>query len=126
MTSIKKYKKERVAGRRIGVYKVVWGHLVPYGFPARYKQGFIYRTGQLYDDNGVLNALRGIEMISIKEGFHSYSLETGRKSLLSADFRSLILVKFYIPKGACYYLNEDGEYVSDQIYCDGTIVESKK
>lgn len=50
----------------------------------------------------------------INEGYHSF---ISKEQAIRAGYSDARIIKFYIPKGATYYINEErGHYVSDKIY----------
>lgn len=96
-----------------------------------YFQEFIYILGERYSQ-GELQTKKltcgNLYMYSIDEGFHSYSSDCGVKfqvgllAVIYPDHASFIykstksvVVNGYIPKGAEYYDNGNGELVSTDI-----------
>lgn len=85
--------------------------------------------------------------IMINEGFHSYDdkkteisegpnfwgiyskeaknvwLDIISFDFLDDEYREIVAVECIIPKGACYYENEFGEMVSDQLMVTGNIIK---
>lgn len=91
--------------------------------------GFTYELNKVYSakkELEVLSCLNDICYSEVHEGFHSYAsdctiLKNGIISIwnsnkfLDSYNSDDVIVYGYIPKGANYYLNERGEYVSDKI-----------
>jgi len=89
--------------------------------------GFNYEIGKEY--TSTIGEVFGSPVYCIDEGFHSYSLgctvsAIGKLTMVFASKTvhqldvygsETILVKCIIPKGSSYYLNENGEYVSNKI-----------
>lgn len=93
-----------------------------------YYYDFTYKEGMLYNTKiGVLISIGGWNR-SICEGFHSYSnhceirinrsvfiIYPNTGKYLDILTGNLVRLNCIIPKGSEYYLNERGEYVSNQI-----------
>ena len=126
----------KVANENIPIYKILLLCYDPeYGDKERLYSiycGFHYELDKTYRIEGTFNLLK-IKSEYIKNtGFHSYNpemtfphrtisyaIEIRHKEKLYVLDRILerwcLSVAGYIPKGAFYYLNDKGEYVSNQI-----------
>lgn len=103
-------------------------------------QGFHYELNKLYKlEKEIEVSYNGISNI-INEGFHSYSFYYGieKKAFGNNKLIGLVIpgqcidsyrpndlsiIECEIPKGAIYYLNGNGEYVSDQIILKRVVAE---
>lgn len=141
----KEKKAVQIAGEDIFVYKVMRRKPDSKMFRSLYyKMG--YEPGKVYtaciDDP--LYAKNGM---TIRKGFHSYDANKTEisKSLnfwsinpkevndvfldmvglsdFDEEYEEIMAVECIIPKGACYYENEHGEMVSDQIMVTGKIIK---
>ena len=110
-----------------------WKERVVCGFDKEYQVGGIYKA-DLFD-----RPIKDAKAYTICHGIHSYSLECkfddlesnthiyvyscSQKRFLLNYYRkaSSCLVLCSIPKGSIYYLNENGEYVSEYIRIDNII-----
>ena len=93
-----------------------------------YYQEFKYKLNKAYDTKELeVIYSHDYDYGEIYEGFHSYASDcTVRKGNVISVWNDVnfldsyniysVIVKGYIPVGAHYYLNERGEYVSDEIY----------
>lgn len=118
----------RVAVKPINVFKFVWK--VDYGYKAYYFT-FTYEKGERYKTR--LKKYKGGYVL---EGFHSYSEKTvtcvndgdgwlvfkskkdGYKLEGVPLSKNLIIMKCHIPRWARYYINKNGEIVSNRIVVD--------
>lgn len=91
----------------------------------------VYQLGELNKGITILPRYSDNHAMIIEEGYHSYSMDC--RAVVRYRFINVIfcldkvhtypreynmipkIVKGYIPKGACYYLNPNGEYVSNKI-----------
>lgn len=147
----KEKKTPQIAGEDIFVYKVMLqnpdtGRYKSLYYGKDYEAGKIYTTYMVPIDAGPLFCAK--YRIMINEGFHSYnadkteiikdiywrvnSKEVKNNCLeriycysyfLDYEYREVVAVKCIIPKGACYYENELGEMVSDQIIVTYDIIK---
>lgn len=120
------YKKElikpEVAEDNIVCNKLVYLH--PNNIIESIHFSFKYKINVLYEldkETSVLNFINGINIIEY--GFHSYTtdikfdLQRGLKEIpyMNIHKKPYALASCIIPKGARYFLNEYGEYVSNKI-----------
>ena len=129
------YPHIQIATENIPVYKIVdkkkgfwfWSTFSSYyyGFTYKLHKRYSEKLGRIWDPCTGLYA--------IDEGIHSYhntltrisTSKYGDRWIRSFNgeildnyctlARTIVKVQGYIPKGSKYYLNEDGEYVSEQI-----------
>lgn len=121
-----------IATKDISVYKIMkvfGGEIYSYYHSFRYELNSTYK-GKLGNPHKCSNFWCG-ERYEIDKGYHSYSSELteitypeGFRQICVKDANPIIdldtyctgiVVQCAIPKGARYYLNENGEYVSNQI-----------
>lgn len=120
--------KRQIADNDIPVFKMLRkGHFD--GIFVSPYFGFIYAVGKVYSKKNPITIVGGITNFMIKEGYHSYSSKTvivyNRSAVYSTDngkvdilldcYEECTEVSGYIPRGSVYYLNNQGEYVSDKI-----------
>ena len=128
------YPHIKLATENIPVYKIVdkTGGFWFWSTFSSYYYGFTYKLHKTYSEKlGAIHDLR-TELYAINEGIHSYHNTLTKISTSKYgdkwvnDFNGYILdnycrlgnvvkVQGYIPKGSKYYLNENGEYISEQI-----------
>lgn len=120
--------KCKTAEKDIRIFKVCSPSNSPEVLISAYRE-FEYTLNKIYSaEEELILTMYGKDTNygKINKGFHSYSPNCSiknetiisiwydRQFLGSYDSDSII-VYGYIPKGAHYYLNEEGEYVSDKI-----------
>ena len=151
----KEKKTSQIAGEDIFVYKVMLqnpdtGRYKSLYYEMEYEPGKVYSTYMEPIDVGPLcEKCR----IMINKGFHSYNADKTEIvkgismnhwsinsketkdfwldmiygfSYLDDEYKELVAVKCIIPKGACYYENELGEMVSDQLMVTDNIIKRFK
>lgn len=124
----------KIATENIPVYKIVdkKGGFWFWSTFSSYYYGFIYKLHKRYSEKigGIRDLRTGV--YAIDKGIHSYhntltSISTskyGDRWIRSFNgeildnycrFGNVVRVQGYIPKGSKYYLNENGECISEQI-----------
>lgn len=120
--------KCKTAEKDIRIFKVCSPSNSPEVFISAYRE-FEYTLNKTYDVKKELELImygKDTYYGEINEGFHSYSPNCTIKNetiisiwndhqFLDSYDSDSIIVYGYIPKGAHYYRNEAGEYVSDKI-----------
>lgn len=117
---------KRIAEEDIKVFKVVNKKDTSQYYDFLYKFGQLYKSDINIDWEGLNNTV-----ISINKGIHSYDLnvkieyfgyairaiksKSGNEILNMHENYIYKLVNCTIPKGSIYYLNDEGEYVSNQL-----------
>lgn len=128
---------KRVAKKDIKVNKVLIYNYYTNNFHSPYYD-FIWVRGVLYEQKLNVNVMTNGEdkvlYYYIKEGFHSgknmrrkveeyrgmhYIIYANNNLLFHHVTNKYIICDFIIPKGAEYYMNSNGDYVSDKIVFDG-------
>ena len=126
----------KIATENIPVYKIV-DKIGGFWFWSTFKsyyQNFIYKLHKIYSEKIGEICSDDEEFYSIDKGIHSYhntftKISVGKHGEIWIDesngdvigyyfqssCRNVVKVQGYIPKGSKYYLNEYGEYVSEQI-----------
>ena len=128
-TSEKRRAEPRIAKRNIPVIKLYYKSKEPKEpnelYSIYYSACYIYKVNKkiyAYDKHGrhiVPSPRRFANAWKIDAGLHSIKNEQALDNLLPyymayRDSDS-VLIKCYIPKGATYFLNENGEYVSSEL-----------
>ena len=130
------YKPEHIiASKDIPIYKIMRfkrEYLFRKKFISAFKE-FQYKLGETYTGKMGIPTCNGDGGYYIDYGFHSYNplvtyITKGRSALPSMVIKcrdhnlggfllgtNLVILYGYIPRGACYYENEDGECVSNVI-----------
>lgn len=95
-------------------------------------RGYTYKIGKLFEMEeriipGLVMSGANGKSYAIKEGFHSYA--TFAKAMmkfeevitydLNPSVHTLVIVECIIPEGSIYYINNEGEVVSDKIIISG-------
>lgn len=140
-------KDYRIANEDIHVYKVMLQKPGGRIFDSFYFHK-TYETGQVYKTvvNPVYNNIECFYRTRIEGGFHSYDKS---KTIIKGNsfywiikvknrpynpdiihcpysirgYEDIVAVECVIPKGSFYYMNEDGEIVSNQIMVTGNILK---
>jgi len=128
VTKDKAFMVERTAENDIDVFKVVYvntiGQIISMIAGFQYTLGVVYSEQMKQDQSG--------SMFSVCEGFHSYTTSCIVRTEFDGSYcvyhgkervgmffgrgrHRVKLMKCRIPKGAHYYMNGDGECVSDRI-----------
>lgn len=134
----------QIATENIPVYKIVIkeGGFWFWSTFQSYYQNFIYKLHKIYSekieeicsDEANFYSIDEANFYSIDKGIHSYHNAFTKISVSKygkiwiegfnggmigyysrSAYRNVVKVQGYIPKGSKYYLNEYGEYVSEQI-----------
>lgn len=119
------------ADSNIKVYKIVTKTSRKNMVNSLYR-GYTYKIGKLFEMEKriipglVLSSANG-KSYAIKEGFHSYATfaKATRKfeEIITYDLNSsvnmFVIVECIIPEGSRYYINNEGEVVSDKIIISG-------
>lgn len=91
-----------------------------------YKFGILFEMEERIIPGLVLSGANG-KSYAIKEGFHSYTtfakatmkFEEVITYALNPSVDPLVIVECIIPEGSIYYINNEGEVVSDKIIISG-------
>ena len=126
----------QTATENIPVYKIVTkeGGFWFWSTFQSYYQNFIYKLHKIYSEKIGKICSEEANFYSINKGIHSYhnaftKISVGKHGEIwigglngdiigyyfQSAYRNVVKVQGYIPKGSKYYLNEYGEYVSEQI-----------
>ena len=125
---------KKVAQKDILVRKIMVKETNSYGLYDSYFQHATYEVGETYNESNINNNHQiECRWMAIARGLHSYSPKCilrqpkytsllyvesidGKHTLEIYSMRvGIVLVDCIIPKGTVYYVNEDGEYVSESI-----------
>ena len=114
--TMSKYHDEQIATKDIPVFKTL-----RFGNKSAV-QGFVYKPNTTYKMKKLIKIVRIFENRYIDEGFHSvYDIKYIEEWSYSRignhreDINLEKIVRFYIPKGAKYYIGSSGDIVSTSI-----------
>jgi hypothetical protein len=135
ITKKKEYIERRVADSDIHVFKICYRYIddkTDWYESAYYN--YVYEIGRHYrQELGIPDLNEFDNDYIIDEGFHSYDASSVRIGLSGCDhiqvilksrfggifknssIRTVVRLNCIIPKGASYYVNEEGEYVSSEL-----------
>ena len=143
--------KPLVSDGNVKIYKVCRNNIIPYLYYGYYYNSFCYKLQHVYKTQISIakHIVLDVGVYVGDEGFHSYSQKkckwkldnttTIEPSILIYNdifhlhyinddstefiFGKVVLLEGYIPQGATYYENDEGEIISDSIILTNTITK---
>lgn len=121
ITRLKEYQVKRIAANDIQVYKILekrrtWiSGLIKYVSPF---YNFKYKLNKVYKSRIELDFQTRNGALTIEKGLHSFTNLRHAEGYCAANepyCKTWLIFKAIIPKGSTYYVNEDGEVVSNKL-----------
>lgn len=121
VTRLKEYQVKRIAANDIQVYKILEKRRIWISGRIKYVSPFYnfkYKPNKVYKSRIDLDFQTRYDVLIIEKGLHSFTNFQHAKcchNICKLNCEPWFIFKAIIPKGSTYYVNENGEVVSNKL-----------